>query len=92
MKKSVLLLGYLMVSVDAVNVRKNDITWNYQTTGNHPSVNRLPKTPPVVAKFRLGTDGPANHITGTISEPQKGLAPKVPLPPLGEDSLTQTWS
>ena len=47
------------------------LTWNYKSTGGHPSVNRLPNKPktPVVAPFRLGGDGPANVRTGTINEP-----------------------
>ena len=48
-------------------------TWNYKTTGGHPSVFSLPSSPPTVASYKLGGDG-ANH-TGGLNQPQKGLGP-----------------
>ena len=50
-------------------------TFNYQTTGGHPGVHRLPNPPPAHAVYRLGGDG--DNKTGIISQPQKGLAAKV---------------
>ena len=78
------LLVVLVASVSAIKIadpkvvaaaaKPAPLTFNYQSTGGHPSVNRLPNAPktPVVAPFRLGGDAPVGRRTGTLSEPQKG--------------------
>ena len=66
-----LFLVLLTASTEGLTIRQEaaPLTWNYDTTGGHASVNRLPNKPntPTVAKFRLGTDGKGK--TGTINEP-----------------------
>merc|ERR550514_920051 len=64
-----------------VPTTKSGITWNYQSTGDFPSVMKQRVKPPVVKKFHLGGDG--KNATGGLNQPQKGLAPsKLPFDPM----------